>query len=113
MTPQIVGSRDHLFAPREAYRFRTAVQPETTPYDPTAGLNPPYGAAIDYYLKSAPPGGARIAIVDGSGRTVRTVAGSPQPGPNPLSWDPPVPPTQAKKPKARPAHSPQTADGPA
>ncbi len=112
MTPQIVGSSAHLFAPRDAYRFRTAVQPETTPYDPTAGLNPPYGAAIDYYLKSAPPGGARIAIVDGSGRTVRTVAGSAQPGLNRLWWDLRFAPTRQIRLRTSPEYAPEIVEGP-
>jgi hypothetical protein len=50
------------------------------PYDATAGRNPPYGASINYYLKSSPPGGARVAIVDASGRTVRTMVAPAQPG---------------------------------
>ncbi len=37
LTPQVVGSDAYLFAPRDTYRFRTAVQQESMPYDPTAG----------------------------------------------------------------------------
>jgi hypothetical protein len=56
MTAQTL-SDVHLFAPRDAYRFRNAVQPESTPNDPTVEQNPPYGASLGYYLKSAPQGG--------------------------------------------------------
>jgi photosystem II stability/assembly factor-like uncharacterized protein len=52
MTPQMLDADAHLFPPRDTYRFRTAAQPEAMPNDPTAGQNPPYGAAIDYNLKS-------------------------------------------------------------
>jgi len=48
MTAQTTQSDAYLFPPRDTYRFRTATQAEAMPNDPTAGNNPPYGAAIDY-----------------------------------------------------------------
>jgi hypothetical protein len=57
------------------------------PNDPTVGNNPPYGASLDYYVKSAPRGPARIAIVDAGGRTVRTLTSGTQPGLNRVWWD--------------------------
>jgi len=82
-TAQTLSADAYLFAPREAYRFRNATQAEAMPNDPTVGQNPPYGASLDYYLKSAPgraggAGGApvRLAIVDSSGPTVRTLTAS-------------------------------------
>jgi len=41
-----------LFAPRDAYRFKDVAQPAAVEYDPTTGKNPPYGAAINFYLKA-------------------------------------------------------------
>jgi len=87
MTAQNMAAEAYLYAPRDAYRFRNATQPESMPNDPTVGQNPPYGASINYYLKAAPRGGARLAIVDGSGRTVRTLTASAQPGVNRVWWD--------------------------
>lgn len=87
ITPQTLASGAYLFAPRDAYRFRNTTQPEAMPNDPTVGQNPPYGASIDYYLKSAPRGGARVAIVDASGHTVRTLTAGAQPGINRVWWD--------------------------
>jgi photosystem II stability/assembly factor-like uncharacterized protein len=87
MTAQTTQSDAYLFPPRDTYRFRTATQAEAMPNDPTAGNNPPYGAAIDYFVKSPARGPARIAIVDGSGRTVRSLTASAQPGINRIWWD--------------------------
>ena len=38
-----------------------------------SGENPPYGAGINYYLKSAPTGAVTITIQDSKGQTVRTM----------------------------------------
>lgn len=65
----------HLFAPRDAYRFRPITQPASFQYDPTAGQNPPFGADINFFLKSAPAGNerARIQIKDAGGKVIRTM----------------------------------------
>jgi hypothetical protein len=56
--------------------------------DPSAGQNPPYGAAISYYLKSAPSGEVRIRIQDAGGQTVRTLPpGSKNVGLNRVYWN--------------------------
>ena len=107
MTQPVVDSSAYLFAPRDVYRFRTAVQAESTPYDPTAGQNPPYGAPIDYYLKSAPQGSARIAIVDAAGRTVRSFAAAAQPGVNRVWWDLRFTPTKQMRLRASPEYAPE------
>src|SRR6185437_13186583 len=44
MTPEVRASDAHLFAPRDAYRFRNVTEPASVTYDPTTGYNPPYGA---------------------------------------------------------------------
>jgi photosystem II stability/assembly factor-like uncharacterized protein len=82
--------RDHnafLFAPRPAYRFRNSAVPVAVDYDPTAGQNPPYGAAISYYLKTAPSGDVKLRIEDGQGQTVRTLTGTKTAGINRVTWD--------------------------
>jgi hypothetical protein len=55
--------------------------------DPTAGQNPPYGAAINYYLKSAPRGDVSIKIVDAQGQTVQTIRGTSNIGVNRVWWN--------------------------
>jgi photosystem II stability/assembly factor-like uncharacterized protein len=73
LTPEILGSGAHLFAPREAYRFRPIAEPAAVSYDPTAGHNPPYGAPINFYLKSKLGEKERVqlTISDANGKTVR------------------------------------------
>jgi photosystem II stability/assembly factor-like uncharacterized protein len=88
LTPQVLGADAHLFAPRPAYRFRAITSP-ATPYDDlTVGDNPPYGADITYYLKSAPTGNVTVAIQDGRGQTVRTLTNASRSvGLNRVYWD--------------------------
>src|SRR6185437_3161602 len=71
-----------LFPPRPAYRFRPSVTPVTMSEDPSAGQNPPYGAAISYYLKSAPSGDVKVKIEDANGQLVRTLNGTKNVGLN-------------------------------
>jgi photosystem II stability/assembly factor-like uncharacterized protein len=73
LTPQVQASNAHLFAPRDAYRFRQVAQPFGVFSDPTAGHNPPYGVPLNFYLKSklAEKDRLRITISDASGKTVR------------------------------------------
>jgi hypothetical protein len=112
LTPQVADSAAYLFAPRDAYRFRTAVQAESFPYDATAGSNPPYGASIDYYLKSAQQGGARFAILDAAGRIVRTFAGPAQAGVNRVYWDLRFTPTKPMRLRTSPEYVTDMVIGP-
>jgi photosystem II stability/assembly factor-like uncharacterized protein len=112
MTPQALDASAYLFPPRDAYRFRTATQPESMPNDPTAGQNPPYGASLDYYLKSAAQGGARLAILDASGRTVRTLNGASQSGINRMWWDLRFSPTKQMRLRTAPEYAPDVTEGP-
>ncbi|MEO8436618.1 MAG: sialidase [Pyrinomonadaceae bacterium] len=86
MTNEVRTSNAYLFAPRPAYRFRGTTVPYSQSDDPTAGQNPPYGAAISYYLKSAPTD-ATIVIQDAKGQTVRTITGTKNVGMNRVTWD--------------------------
>src|SRR5439155_1735625 len=65
MTPEITASAAYLFAPRPAYRFRNVNGNYAQSDDQTAGDNPPYGAAINYWLKSA-TSTVSMAILDGA-----------------------------------------------
>lgn len=87
MTPEVTGAAAHLFPPRSAYRFRGITPPLASAYDPTAGQNPPYGADITYYLKSAPSGEVRITILDDKAQTVQTIRGTRNAGINRIWWD--------------------------
>ncbi len=86
-TPEVLASDAHLFPPRAAYRFRF-ITPPSTPYsDPTVGDNPPYGAAINYFLKAPTSAPVKVTIQDQAGAIVRTLAGPGRAGFNRIYWD--------------------------
>jgi hypothetical protein len=84
---QPAGRNAVLLPPRDAYRFRGAIQPAAESYDPTAGQNAAYGADLNYVLPQAAAGAVRITIADAAGHTVRVLAGTGQAGLNRIYWD--------------------------
>jgi hypothetical protein len=128
-----VNQNASLFAPRPAYRFRFITEPMTMPDDATEGRNPPYGANIDFYLKTAPKSGAptdsdgagssgsaakaaiKLVIGDASGKTVRTLeVKEPVAGINRAWWDLRTDPTPEIKLRTPPLYVPDfpmAADG--
>ena len=66
------SSNAYLFAPAPAVRMQWDTYTDT-PLNPdvAAAENPPDGAIIDYYLKSAPPGDLKLEIYDSAGKLVR------------------------------------------
>ena len=61
-----------LFKPENAYRVRWNTNTDTPiPPDEAAGLNPPEGAIINYYLKSAASGVVTLDVIDSQQRVVR------------------------------------------
>jgi photosystem II stability/assembly factor-like uncharacterized protein len=79
LTPQVAASAAHLFPPRDAYRFRDVSQPMAADYDPTAGKNPPYGAAINFFLKTglAEKQTVKLRFSDAAGKTVHEIECKP------------------------------------
>jgi len=71
-----------LYAPQRTYRVRRDTYTDTPlPPEEPVGQNPPDGAIIDYTLARAADGPLTIAIVDASGRTVRTFSSTDVPEP--------------------------------
>ena len=60
LTSAVLASDAQLLAPRAAYRFRNVEAPRQQFYDPVAGQDPPYGAAINYWTFVRTPDGWRI-----------------------------------------------------
>jgi photosystem II stability/assembly factor-like uncharacterized protein len=112
MTQQVADSSAYLFPVRDAYRFRTKVQSEAPTYDATAGQNAPYGADINYFLKAAPTSDVKFAILDASGRTVRTFNGAKQAGVNRVTWDLRFTATKEMRLRTSPEYAPEVAEGP-
>jgi len=111
MNANVRNANAYLFQPRPAYRFRSSAVPAAVDFDPTAGQNPTYGAAINYYLKSAPAGDVKIKIEDAQGQLVRTMNGTKTAGINRVSWD--LRGEQSKEVRLRtsPAYAPEIRNG--
>ena len=106
LTPAVLASRAHLFRPRDAYRFRTVSTPRGVPNDRSRGRNPPYGADLDYFLKSKAKGPVRVTITDDSGRVVRRLTGRGEAGIDRVWWDLRYPPTDEVELRTTPAAHP-------
>jgi photosystem II stability/assembly factor-like uncharacterized protein len=87
LTAEILKSKFYLFAPRPAYRFRMVASRISDPDDQCIGQNPPYGASINYYLKSKPEGEVKIVIMDKGGQVVKNIEGTKNVGINRVWWD--------------------------
>jgi len=87
MNDQVKNSNAFLFPVHQTYRFRGMTVPYASSDDPVAGQNPPYGADINYYLKTAPAREAQIKIMDASGSTVQTIRGTRNVGFNRVWWN--------------------------
>jgi photosystem II stability/assembly factor-like uncharacterized protein len=73
LNSEILDSDIYLFTPRPAYRFRDVEGPRGTANDSCLGKNPPYGACINYCLKTEEEGDVVVTILDEKGQTVRTL----------------------------------------
>jgi photosystem II stability/assembly factor-like uncharacterized protein len=112
LTPEVMNSASHFFAPRAAYRFRTITAPATSYDDPTTGEDPAYGASLNYWLKAPAPQAPKITIVDANGRTVRTLTGTNKAGINRVAWDLRDEPSLETRLYTSPMYAPHIAVGP-
>jgi photosystem II stability/assembly factor-like uncharacterized protein len=72
MTDEVIQSDAYLFRPAEAIRMRPGNDSASPmPRDEALAENPPVGAMLDYYLKSAAAGTLVIEILDAKGQVVR------------------------------------------
>ena len=124
--PDSMNQSATLFPLRPAYRLRYITEPMMMPDDPTEGRNPPYGADINFYMKTALPpvdpadtqaaGRVKLVISDASGKTVRTieVGKDVTAGINRVWWDlrtDPTPEIKLRTPPLHVADFPMGADG--
>ena len=87
LTSEVMASPAHLFAPRDAYRFRP-ITPPSVPYsDPTEGRDPEYGASINYWLAEPADEAPTVEIVNAAGNVVRTLNGTSNAGVNRIHWN--------------------------
>jgi photosystem II stability/assembly factor-like uncharacterized protein len=89
LTPAVLSSDAHLFTVKPAigYDYRVFTNDEFLAEKRFIGENPPVGAAISYYLKSAPAENVKLAILDRSGSLVRDLTATKEKGINRVQWD--------------------------
>ena len=112
MKQEVRDANASLFPPRPTYRFRPSVTPVTMSDDPSAGQNPQYGAAITYYLKSAPAGDVKIRIEDARGQRIRILNGTKNVGLNRVTWNLEGESTTEVRMQTSPAFAPEVKVGP-
>jgi photosystem II stability/assembly factor-like uncharacterized protein len=79
---KVVSADAFLFKPQTAIRVRWNMNTDTPlPPDFPAGQNPPDGAVINYYLKSASSSPVTLEIKDSAGKTVRKYSSADKPDP--------------------------------
>jgi photosystem II stability/assembly factor-like uncharacterized protein len=82
MDEKTLAAEAFLFKPQTAVRVRWDMNTDTPlPPDFPAGQNPPDGAVINYYLKSAPSSPVTIEVKDSAGKTVRKYSSADKPEP--------------------------------
>jgi hypothetical protein len=108
----VLNADAHLFPPRPAYRFRAITAEAGSPEDPTVGQNPPYGAAINYYLKAAPGGNVTVTIADAKGQIVRSLNGPRAAGLNRVYWNLRDNPSKGVVLRTSPLYAPEVRVGP-
>ncbi len=106
LTPQVAAADAHLFAPRPTYRLRDITPEASSTNDPTVGQNPPYGASINYYLRTPPSGDVTMSILDGQNQVIRTLTAPKTPGLNRVYWDLRDEPTSEVRMRTSPLHAP-------
>ncbi|HVB37224.1 MAG TPA: hypothetical protein VND92_01760 [Vicinamibacterales bacterium] len=86
LTSQVLDEPAHLFTLRPAYRWRAEGGYGGNGFGGPYLRPPQYGADINYYLKAG-GGPVTVAIVDASGKTIRTLKGTDRAGLNRVYWD--------------------------
>jgi len=80
MSAEVAGAEAYLFRPETAYRVRaSSFEGTPMPSETPQGENPPDGALIDYYLKSAPSEAVTLEVLDSAGKPVRRYSSSDKP----------------------------------
>jgi photosystem II stability/assembly factor-like uncharacterized protein len=102
LTPTVLAADAHLFEPRAAYRWRNIPGNYNTSDDQTVGQNPPYGAAINYWVKAAPSGQVTLEVLDSTRRVIRTWRETARAGINRAYWNLEADPQPAPRLRTKP-----------
>ena len=69
-------------------------------------MNPPYGASINYYLRSEQSGDVTLEILNGAGETVRKLDATKHPGVNRVWWNLEFQPSNEARLRTSPVYAP-------
>jgi photosystem II stability/assembly factor-like uncharacterized protein len=85
LTPKVLAAEAHLFDVRPVVAFR----PRNVPPPPKGFVapNPPYGASLWYYLKTAPAQAPTLTILGRGGKAVATLPAPARAGLQRVVWD--------------------------
>ena len=89
MTPEVLSSSVHLFdiKPTELFQFTAIHELRVAGHNKYQAPNPPFGAVIDYYLKTTIGENVAITIRDNSGQVVGNMQGPGYGGVQQVVWD--------------------------
>ena len=108
---EVTATDAHLFAPRAAYRFKTA-EGRFAPFeDATAGDDPPYGAALHFWLKADAKDSLTLTVTDAAGYLWRTMKVAGKAGLNRAWWDLQSDRTKETKVRTAPMYAPTAGIG--
>ena len=107
LSADVTAKPAHFFAPRNTYRFRPVEAIWAPIDDPVAGENPPDGAALDFWLSTAPKDSVTLRISDASGKVVRTMKVPGKQGGNRAWWDLSYDLTKEAKLRTQPLFTPE------
>jgi len=80
LSSEVVSLPAYLFRPQQTYRMRRNNNTDTPlPPEIPYGENPPDGAVVDYYLKTAAQGPIMIEVLDKMGKVVRRYSSEGKP----------------------------------
>ena len=90
-TEEVAASDAHLFAPKDAYRFRPVTGNMQFFEEPSFGTDPPFGASLHYWLSedmaSSEGDSISLFITSMEGDTLRTMSQPGEAGFNRVWWD--------------------------
>lgn len=88
LTEQVATSPVHLFQPKPVYRFRPVTATMgVLMTDPSAGQDPPDGAALHFWLKEDSKEPVKLHIINSQGDTLKTLTPPGKAGINRVWWN--------------------------
>ncbi|MBX7126767.1 MAG: glycosyl hydrolase, partial [Cyclobacteriaceae bacterium] len=87
LTAEVAASAAHFFVPNKTYRLHPITAQYAPSDDPSVGVNPQYGAPLNYWLSADAKDSAVFEIRDASKNLVRTIKHKGKTGINRVYWD--------------------------